>query len=729
MKRFLFVVVAACGGSGGGAGDHVVAHPAPPGEAPAHPARAMPPPKAGPPVARIANVRDTYHGVTVDDPYRWLEGNGPDVKAWSDGQNTYARGILDKLPDVGALRTEVAAILDAPITTYRSTVLAGRRYFAARKRPDRQQAELIVFDDPTKVADAKLILDPTAGGNPHRAIDWFVPSPDGKRVAVSLSVNGSEAGDLHIFDTTGREVGDVIPNVQRGTGGGSVAWTSDSKSFYYTRYPSAGEKPDDERDFWMQVWFHTLGTPVAKDHYELGKDFPKIAEILLESDRRGRVLAKIQKGDGNVFQHYLHVGKTWRQLTDWRDGVVHVGFGSSPDLWAISIAGAPRGKVLRIPARGTLAKARVVVPEAADAIVSDYYDDRGVVESAGRIYLTYQTGGPEALRAFTLAGKPAKAPALPPVSANAKPIAVPGGVLVSAASYTTPTTMYRFDSRRGTTTTIEAMSPEPPVDLSGVEAIRDTATSKDGTKVPFTVLWPRKAPRDGSTRCLASGYGGYSSSETPRPLFAYAPLLSRGVCVVRTNLRGGAEFGDAWHRAGMLTQKQHVFDDFDAVLTTLVERKYTSRDKLAIIGGSNGGLLMGAIVTQHPDHVKAVVSSVGIYDMLRTELSPNGAYNVTEYGTVKDPAQFAALYAYSPYHHVTPHTRYPAILMSTGDNDPRVSPWQSRKFTAALQAAQAGDAPILLETSATAGHGIGTSTRERIDNLAQAFAFVLWQLK
>lgn len=730
MKRFALVALVACGGGG----DKTVQRPVvpdvqqPPGSPPAANKPAEP---AGPPRAPVKVVKDTYHGVTVEDPYRWLEADGADVKRWSDAQSTHARKILDGLPEIETLRAEVTAIIKAPITHFGGLRRVGAKIFAFRKLPTKEQAELIVFEDPAKAADAKLVLDPTAGGSAHRTIDWFRPSPDGTRVAVSLSEKGSEAGDLHIIDLDGKDVEPVIPNVQRGTGGGDVAWTPDGKGFYYTRYPSSGEKPEAERNFWMQVYFHAMGTTVDKDRYELGKDFPKIAEIVLESDARGRVLAKIQNGDGGEFRHYLRDAKgKWTQFGDWKDGVIYIGFGSTPDMWMISKKDAPHGKVLRLPANAkTIADAKVVLPEIKDSIVTDYYEnDWGVVDAGDRIYVTYQVGGPEELRAFTRAGKPAKGPALPPVSSSGKPLVMKDGVIVGATSYTTPWAMYRYETKTNKTTVIEALSPKPPVDLSGMEVFREYATSKDGTKVPLNILWPKGAAKDGSTPCMVTGYGGYGMSQGPGYASTWAPLLTRGVCYVQTNLRGGGEFGEEWHQAGMLTKKQNVFDDFAAVLKYVVDQKYTSVNRLGIIGGSNGGLLMGAMLTQHPNMMKAVVTLVGVYDALRSENSANGEYNVTEYGSVKDKAQFDALYAYSPYHHVT-KTKYPAILMTAGENDPRVPAWHSRKFYAALQAAQTGDAPILLRTSSTAGHGMGTAASERINDLAQMFAFILWQLK
>jgi prolyl oligopeptidase len=257
---------------------------------------------------------------------------------------------------------------------------------------------------------------------------------------------------------------------------------------------------------------------------------------------------------------------------------------------------------------------------------------------------------------------------------------------------------------------------------------REMATSRDGTQVPLNIIVPRGVALDGTAPCIVTGYGGYGSNYEPR----YRPLnqiyLSRGAIFVVTNLRGGAEFGDEWHEGGRLTRKQNVFDDFHAALEYLIEHRYTSRERLGIIGGSNGGLLMGAMITQHPELVRTVVSFVGIYDMLRVELSPNGAFNVTEFGTVTNEEHFRALHAYSPLHNVRDGVAYPSILFLTGANDPRVEPWHSRKMTARLQAANGGDRPILLRTSDTSGHGMGTSLSEEIEEMTDVISFMFAEL-
>jgi prolyl oligopeptidase len=301
-------------------------------------------------------------------------------------------------------------------------------------------------------------------------------------------------------------------------------------------------------------------------------------------------------------------------------------------------------------------------------------------------------------------------------------------VLYRLESFVQPAAWYRLEASRGGTE-VTALRETSPVDTSSWEVRRELATSRDGTRVPLNIIMPRGIELDGSHPCIVNGYGGYGVNIEPR----FRPMndlyVGSGVIYVVANLRGGAEFGEAWHEAGALTNKQNVFDDFVAVLNFLIENRYTSRERLAIIGGSNGGLLMGATMTQHPELVRAVVSFVGIYDMLRVELSPNGAFNVTEFGTVTDEAQFRALHAYSPYHHVEDGTRYPATLFLTGANDPRVEPWHSRKMTARLQAAQGGGAPILLRTSDTSGHGMGTALSEEIAELTDVLSFLFAQLR
>jgi prolyl oligopeptidase len=710
-------VLIACGGGG----------PKPAPEPQPRQPRAIPERIADVPVATEVRVpkhpiaTDTYHGIVVEDRYRWLEDNeAPEVKAWADALDKKSRKQLDAIPDKAQLQAELSAIMNAKITEYWGFQSSGGNLFAMRRPPGAEQPQLIVLDDPTKPETAKVVIDPTAGGKATRSVDWFVPSPDGKRIAVSISEGGSESGTLHIIGSDGKDLEAPIPNVQHGTAGGDVAWTADGKAIYYTKYTDG--------NFYVQVWFHTLGSSQDKDHYEIGKDQPKIGEFMIDTDKRGRVLVRIQDGDGGMFRHLLRNEKgEWKQFADWPDRVIYSDFGANGDIWLVSLKDAPHGKVMKLGKDATLATSTVVIPEGNDTIETSFLSDlHGVLDTGERLYVKYQTGGPAELRVFTRDGKPGKPLALPPVSSIGWPVAWKKDVLVAAGSYTKPWAQY-LASEKGAKI-VPALSEAPPVDLSKLKVERQFATSKDGTKVPLSIVWPDGAKKDGSTPCIINGYGGYGISISPFFLSEFAPLLQRGFCFVQANIRGGGEYGDAWHRAGNLLNKQNVFDDFAAVIKYVEDNKYSSREHVGIIGGSNGGLLMGAMLTQHPDLVKAVVSAVGLYDMLRVELTSNGEFNVTEYGTVKDPAQFKALYAYSPYHHVTKQA-YPATLMLTGDNDPRVEPWMSRKMLAALIDSQTGQAPLLLRLSHEAGHGVGTNKTEEIEQAAAISAFFLWQLR
>lgn len=683
------------------------------------------PSAARPPATRTVDAADTFHGASVADPYRWLEETTPEVDAWITAQTAYAQKTIDASTELAALRAEHTAIRRPQATTYGSLRAAGKYLFVTRKRPDKDQAELVVTTDVAKIADATVVFDPNA--TPGAAIDWFVPSPDGSAIAIAVHSGGDERSVVHVVDRAGKELEPPVQNVSRATAGGSLAWTADGKGFYYTRYPAAGEEHESEPDNWQQVWFHARGTPAAKDRQELAKQLTKISQVRLFTNAGSRVLATVQNGDSGPKRYFVRGPNGWRMIADWADDVALAQLGARDDVWLISFANAPRGRVLNMPIDGSLAKAAVVVPEdAVAAIDPDFWSDSGFVDAGDTIYVSYQLGGPEELRRFTRAGKDRARVPVPEVASITPPRVWQGGVLVGATSYTTPFGWYF--SKGGKTTRVEEMSRQATVDLSGFVATREFATSKDGTKVPYTVIAKKDAKRDGTQRCLATGYGGYGISITPNYVETLAPLLTRGVCIVFSNLRGGGEMGKAWHEAGMLVKKQNVFDDFIAVVDDLVAKKITARDRVAIEGGSNGGLLIGAVVTQRPDIARAALIDVGLLDSLRFELSANGATNIGELGSVKDPEQFRALRAYSPVHNVKP-ARYPAMLLTTGKNDGRVPPAHSYKMAAALQAAQQqGDAPILLFVDGGQGHGIGMGTSAIVEKKAQHDAFVLMQL-
>ena len=672
-------------------------------------------------------VTTEYQGVTVEDPYQWLEADDDSqVKAWSDAQNQQTRKNLDSFPDRAAIEKQLQEWYAKTSPSYSSLVSRPGILFAMKFQPPKQQPLLVTLASADDLKSEKVVLDPNVlDTKGTTAIDWFVPSLDGKYVAMSLSKGGSEDGTLHFYETaTGKALPDTIAHVQYPTAGGSAAWNADGSGVYYTRFPRKGERPDADLNFYQQIYFHKLGTPDTEDKYSIGKDFPRIAEIALAASRDGKyILATVANGDGGDFAHYLlGPDETWKQITQFSDQIKLARLGRDNALYLLSRADAPRGKVLRLP---------LDVPElknAAEIIASGEAVIEQIVPSTDALYVADLLGGPSQIRRFDLNGKNETTISTPQISAVQELLALEdGSLLFRDVSYTDPAAW--FHCLNGKTEPVKtALRSTSPVSFADIEVRREFATSKDGTKIPVNVLSRKGMKRDGNNPTLLYAYGGYGISMSPNFDFTRRLWFDRGGVYVVANIRGGGEFGEEWHKAGNLTKKQNVFDDFAAAAEYLIKENYTRPAKLAFQGGSNGGLLMGAMITQHPDLFRAVVSSVGIYDMLRVELAPNGAFNVTEFGTVKDPEQFKALYAYSPYHHVVDGTKYPAVLMMTGANDGRVAPYHSRKMTARLLAANKSENPILLRTSSSAGHGIGTALSERIKQSADIYAFLFGQL-
>jgi len=685
----------------------------------------------GAPPTEIAMVSDSYHGIAVADPYRWLEDAAdPKVTAWTASENSRTRTYLDGLPARTAIRAKLDALTGTDGPRHVGFMPAGDRIFALRFDPSRQQPRLVALGPDLDPDKEQIVLDPNQlDASGHTAMDWYRPSHDGKLVAVSLSQNGSEIGTLHVFDTaTGQEKFETIAGVQYPTGGGSLAWAADDKGFWYTRYPGA-ERPEADRGFFQQVYFHTLGTAAKLDKRVLGQGFPKVAEIILgNADTPDHVLAAVLNGDGGEVAHYVQ-GPTggWHQVTRFTDQIAEAALGPDGALYLVSRQGAPRGKVLKLaPGDYTLAHAKVIVPENAAAIVPQ---SGSLHVAKDRLYVTKVDGGPTTVEIRGTDGRALGTLPAPPVSSIGNVTPLPGGdLLFSVEGYTQPQKIERYSAATGQSSDT-ALALTSAVKFDDAEVERAFATSKDGTKVPYTLIRKKGTSADGTAPTLLYGYGGYGVILDPRFAGSRARLwLDAGGVFVVANIRGGGEYGEIWHQQGSLTRKQNVFDDFTAVAEELIARKITTHERLALMGGSNGGLLMGAVLTQHPGLARAVVSAVGIYDMLRVENDPNGAFNTTEFGTVKDKAQFDALYAYSPYHHVVDGTAYPAVLFQTGDTDGRVNPMQSRKMTARLQAATASDRPILLLTRADAGHGIGSGRAVILDQTADSLAFLFDQL-
>ncbi len=677
-------------------------------------------------------VTDTYIGThgpqKVVDDYRWLENlDDPAVRDWITAENAATRRVLDALPSRAAIRDELRRLYGtAPVARY-AFRFEGGRLFALKRQPPKNQPMLVVLDGDPSTADVldgeRVVVDPNQlNDKGTTAIDWFVPSHDGRFVAVSMSDNGSEKGSLHLYDArSGEALPDVVPRVQSPTGAGSVAWNGDGTGIWYTRYPAPMERAAEDAGFYQQVWFHRIGTPVASDRLAFGGDLPRIAEIALESTVDGRhVLASVRNGDGGQVGFWLRgPDDHWRRLAGFDDGVRDATFGRDGRIYATTIAGAPRGRVVAIRLDApTFANAATIVPQSDATIES-------IAPTRTRLYVGAMVGGPSEIRVYTLAGKSLPAPPVEPVSSATLGVRLGGdAILFGDQSYVTPFAWYLLDPAHREPLKTALSAPPDDLAMGPLSVVRVMATSKDGTAVPVNIVSAKDAKLDGRNPVLLTAYGGYGASTRPRYSRRTMFWLRHGGVFAVANVRGGNEFGDDWHTAGNLLNKQNVFDDFAASARMLIERGTTTPKRLVIEGGSNGGLLMGAELVQHPELFGAVVSHVGIYDMLRVELTSNGAFNVTEFGSVKVPAQFDALYAYSPLQHVVDGVDYPPMLMTTGINDGRVDPWQSLKMTARLQAANPHGRPVLLRVAGDAGHGQGMSLSSAIELDADTFAFV-----
>ena len=671
-------------------------------------------------------IVDTYRGVAVTDDYRWLEDdNAADVKAWIEAQNKLARSYFDGIAQRPEIARRVGELLRAK-TVNRSAFQFRQRLFAMKLAPPANQPMLVALPPDGDIAKEAVVLDPNVlDAKGRTTIDFYKASYDGKRVVVSLSTNGSEVGTAFVYDVaTRKRLPDVVYGVMNPTAGGSAEWAPDNSGFYYTRYPQEDERPPADRQFYQTVWFHRLGTPTSADRYIIGRDFPRIAEIALHGSRDGKyLLAEVGNGDGGEVAFQLRdSGGQWTQIAGFTDGVKQMAFGEDGRLYAMTVKDAPLGRIIAIPLdRPTLANAVVVVPEA-DIVAEN------VTPTRSRLYVKYRDGGPSVARMFGLDGRSLGDIPAEPISDISIGVALTGDdVLVHTTSYLSPPTWFRFDAARDQLLPTQ-LNSKPSYDFADATVLRDVAISKDGTRVPINILYRKGMNRNARNPVILYAYGGYGISMPPFFSAMNRLWLDYGGVFAVANVRGGGEFGEPWHVAGNLTRKQNVFDDFHACMRYLTEFRYTSADRLAIMGGSNGGLTMGAALTQHPQAMRAVVGQVGIYDMLRVETDPNGQFNTTEFGTVKDPAQFKALHDYSPLLRVQNGVAYPAVLFTTGAQDGRVAPWQSRKMTARLQAATSSSNPVLLRTEFGAGHGIGTSLAIRIEEQTDTYSFLVDQL-
>jgi prolyl oligopeptidase len=674
------------------------------------------------PVTRKADVVDDYFGRTVADPYRWMEDlDSPEVVAWREAQNALTFSYLGRLPLRDRLRERITALWDYPKTGI--PVREGRRYFYAKNSGLQRQAPIYVRA--SLDAAPTLVIDPNVlSPDGSVSLAQWSPSPDGRLLAYGLSQGGADWQTIHVRDlSTGRDLDDAVEWMRFS----DLSWTKDNRGFFYSRYPAPPKGQVLEAALaGHALYYHRIGTPQADDVliYER-KDQPTwfIGGSVTEDGRY--LLITTARGADNNNRLYaadlgdpLHpnVRAAIRPVVE-RDDAEFAPIGNRGSVVLVrSDLAAPNRKIVAIDlAHPDPAAWKTVVPEAPQAI-----EQAAVI--GGRIVCGYLVDVESRLSLFDVDGRPEgtiELPAAGTVSAVSGREDAPE-IFYTFTSPLYPATVFHYDVAAKTSTSFDAAPA--PVDVSQYETRRMFATSKDGTKVPFFVTARKGLARDGSHPTMMYGYGGFSITVSP----AYRPdvpaWLELGGVWVTVNMRGGAEYGEAWHKAGMFEKKQHVFDDFIAVAETLVKDGYTSPSKLGMMGGSNGGLLVGAVEEQRPDLFAVALPAVGVMDMLRFDKFTGGRAWVTEYGSSSDPEQFKALIKYSPLQNVKPGVCYPATLVTTADHDDRVVPSHSFKFTAAMQAAQGCDKPILIRIETEASHGY-RPTDKRIAELADEWAF------
>lgn len=683
-----------------------------------HEAPTMPPPTP-------MHAADTsFFGSVVADPYRWLEdANAPAVKQWIAAQNAYTEKVMDGFAGAKAIAKRVGE-LALTSTQQFDPAIVGHTLFYMRQTPPQPQAVLVAQGWPQ--GEARVLVDPNTQAG--AAITGYWPAPDGKYVAYGTAEGGDEATTIHFIDVaTGKALPDALPYAGGGTTPQALVWDADGRGVTYVRLPLPGTVPAADLQFNAALYHHELGTAARSDALVFGEGLSKVAEYTLLGSADGRhAAALVHAGDGAPDAVYLRSGAGKWKLALGTEANVRAASGVNEGaawdgdrLLVIAYQDAPRGKLLALDANG---RPTVLVAQGAWAMHS--------VASIKDGFLVTEVRGPDwRVQQYSHDGKFVRSVPLPKTGIGVGTIAGSASsprALITYAGWTIPSRWAAYDAQRGTLETV--FEVKPAADYSKVVTYRLDATSKDGTKVPVTVVAMKGVTPNGARPTILYGYGGFGIVTAPRFLGSTLAWLERGGVYAVANIRGGGEFGEGWHADGMLGKKQNVFDDFYAAAQTLVAQHWTDPAHLGILGGSNGGLLMGAALTQHPAEYRAVVSLVGIYDMLRVERWPNGQYNISEYGTVTRKPDFEWLRAYSPLQNVTPHAAYPAVLLITGVNDPRVAPWQSRKFAAALQAATTSKEPVLLLTRMNEGHGVTASFSQRVGNAAAALAFFAEEL-
>jgi len=674
------------------------------------------------PATRRDDHVDEIHGVQVPDPYRWLEdAKSPDVAAWVGAQDHVARDYLAKLPGRDALAARFKELFY--IESVQSPRHYGGRWFFGRR--DAGKEKFIIYWREGKTGAEQVLLDPNAwSADGSASLGVWTVSWDGKRVAYTVKENNSDESTLYVIDVaTGKksEV-DVIPGARYA----SPAWTASGDGFYYTWIPPKDSVPTAERPGYAEIRFHRLGADPKSDATVHEKTGDAKTFLDVELSKNGRwLLVTTEHGWTRTDVEFLdlHAPKpAWKALVVGQDAryVIDV---DHDRFFIRTNEGAPKYRVLVAdPMQPERARWKEVVPERADATL----EASGIL--GHHLMLSYLKDVVSHVELRDEDGKHVRDLELPTLGAI-------GGfsgnadddlVYYSFQSFTYPTEIFETSVKTGKTSSFYKL--KVPVDPSKYVVEQLFATSKDKTRVPFFVVRAKDRPKDGKTPTIVNGYGGFQVAETPYFSSSIYPWLEHGGIWVVANLRGGSEYGEEWHRHGMRHEKQNVFDDYFAVGDELVKQGFTKPAKLAALGGSNGGLLVGAAITQRPDLFRVALCGVPLLDMVRYHLFGSGKTWVEEYGSADDAEDFKALYAYSPYAHVTKGTAYPATLLLSADSDDRVDPLHARKFAAELQWASSGP-PVLLRVEKHSGHGGADLVKANVERLADEYAFALDQMK
>jgi prolyl oligopeptidase len=691
---------------------------------------------ANPPRARVEIVRDEYFGRVIEDPYRWMEDyKGEEAQAWLHQQADHAAQALAALPERDALLARITELSDAGPEMHQLSV-AGGRVFALRQNPGENLPRLVMYAAPD--APETTLLDPnTISGDAHTAIDWFAPSRDGRLVAYGVSQGGSEDSTLYVLDIAQKKTLDLaIPHVRFG----GVCWLEDNASFLYNRLPdpTPGAPPGD---YYLdsRVQLHRLGADPASDPVVLGRgahagvnldridipfvvarpDSPWMVGLVLHGDLKENL---VYVAPASVLADPASI--PWRRVASADDAVTGFAF-TGNTLYLLTHQNAPRYQVIAVPLDATdapdLERATVIVPES-DAVVQD------ICVAGAYLLVREMAAGIGGLRRAPLAGGAPEAVLLPDAGAILDWAGEPGSgvVYLSTTAWTAAPRILRYDAAADLVSDTGWLPPSS-VDFSEIEAEEVEAPAPDGERIPLSIIHRKGLSRDGSHPTLLIGYGSYGISLPPFFMPQMLAWYERGGMMAIAHMRGGGEKGDEWHQAGRLLNKENTIGDFIACAEYLVNEGYTQPGLLAGEGGSAGGIPSGGALVRRPDLFAAMVMRVAITNALRAELTENGPPNVMEFGSATTEDGFNGLLIIDSYLRVRDGTAYPAVLLTSGANDPRVVVWMAMKMAARLQAATSSDKPILLRLEEQGGHGMGSTRQQEDAELADKLAFLLWQ--